>query len=135
MFVRVARAGVMICLLASFFCASQSADAKEATNAKKSRLKRVISYQNNQDLFYNYQVGPCPSGTVAPMYVSPQPVPAHVGRTYTTYQPLMPHEYLNHHTRSHYGYAQGSGWTRTKVRYRTRGLWWQDVAHNLSPSY
>ena len=61
----------------------------------------MISYQDKRDLFANYYVGPQPSGTAAQMYVSPQPVPANVGHTYTTYQPLMPHEYPQYKHHSH----------------------------------
>ena len=85
--------------------------------------KRTISYQSKQDLFANYYEGPDPSGTAAAMYVSPRPVPVSVGHTYTTYQPFMPHEYLYRHTRSHYAYCPGCGWSRAKIRYRTHGLW------------
>ena len=53
------------------------------------------------------------------MYVSPLPVPANVGHTYTTYQPFMPHEYMYNHQRSYYTYNRGAGWTRTNVRYGT----------------
>lgn len=84
---------------------------------------RSISYQGKQDLFYNFYEGPDPSGTAAAMYISPVPVPAHVGHTYVPYQPLMPHEMLYKHTRTHYAYNPGAGWSRAKVRYRTGGLW------------
>ncbi len=97
--------------------------------------QRIITYQDKKDLFANYYVGPCPCGTAAQMYVSPLPVPANVGHTYTTYQPLMPHEFLYKHTRSHYAHAPGAGWTRSKVRWRTRGLRIQDVMHNLSNKF
>lgn len=80
---------------------------------------RPLSYQAQKDLFYNYYVGPGPSGTAAQLYVSPLPVPAFVGHTYVTYQPFMPHEYLYRHQRSYYTYNQGAGWTRTNVRYNT----------------
>ncbi len=100
-----------------------------------SAWQRIITYQDKQDLFANSYVGPCPCGTAAQMYVSPRPVPANVGHTYTTYQPLMPHEFLYKHTRSHYAHAPGAGWTRSKVRWRTRGLRIQDVMHNLSPKF
>jgi hypothetical protein len=80
---------------------------------------RPISYQAQHDLFYNYYVGPGPSGAVAQMYVSPQPVPAFVGHTYNTYQPFYPHEYLYRHQRSYYTHNEGAGWTRTNVRYST----------------
>ena len=83
--------------------------------------KRRISYQHQTDLFYNYYVGPGPSGAAAQMYISPQPTPAFVGHTWVTYQPFMPHEYLYRHKRSYYTYNPGAGWTRTNVRYRTGG--------------
>jgi hypothetical protein len=120
---------LIVCLLAGACQWSGSAQAQEG------RWKRIISYQGKNDLFANYQAGPEPSGIGAQMYVSPLPTPPIVGHTYTTYQPLMPHEYLHRHTRSHYGYEQGSGWTRSKVRYRTRGLRIQDWKHNLSNLY
>ncbi|RIK86988.1 MAG: hypothetical protein DCC67_02260 [Planctomycetota bacterium] len=85
--------------------------------------RRVISYQNKQDLFYNNYEGPNPSGVPVAMYPSPRPVPVHVGHTYFTYQPFYPQEYLYKHTRSHYAYHPGCGWSRAKVRYRTGGLW------------
>lgn len=87
--------------------------------------RRRISQQRPNDLFYNYYVGPQPSGTAAEMYVSPLPVPANFGHTYTTYQPLMPHEYLYKHHRGYWTHFPGSGWTRTKARYGTAGGPWQ----------
>jgi hypothetical protein len=105
-----------------------------AARATEGAWKRTISYQNKQDLFYNYYEGPDPSGTAAAMYVSPRPVPVHVGHTYTTYQPLMPHEYLYAHKRTHYAHTPGAGWSRAKVRYGTAGLrldhWWWEHAWN-----
>ena len=106
-----------------------------AAQAWEGKWKRTISYQDKNDLFYNYQVGPNPSGTAAQMYVSPRPVPPHVGHTYTTYQPLMPHEYMYKHTRSHYAYQRGAGWSRSKIRYRTCGLRLQDYLHDLNCCY
>lgn len=109
--------------------------SRPAAQAAEGTWQRVISYQDKRDLFANYYVGPYPSGTAAQMYVSPQPVPANVGHTYVTYQPLMPHEYLYKHTRSHYAYTPGAGWYRSKVRWRTRGLILQDIGHALNPNY
>ena len=84
--------------------------------------KRRVSYQYQKDLFYNYYTYPGPyAGPGAQLYVSPQPVPAFVGHTYTTYQPFMPHEYLYGHQRAYYTYNRGAGWTRTNVRYCTLG--------------
>ena len=93
--------------------------------------KRAVSEQRPNDLFYNSYVGPNPSGTAAQMYVSPLPIPAHVGHTYTTYQPLMPHEYMYNHTRSYWTHHNGAGWTRTKVRYNTFGGGWQACKFGL----
>lgn len=70
------------------------------------------------DLFYNYWVNPNCGGMGAAMYVSPRPVPAWVGQTYITYQPLMPHEFMyHHHHRYHRYYNDGRGLTRTSVHY------------------
>jgi hypothetical protein len=86
--------------------------------------QRRISYQRQKDLFYNYYAQPGPFyNTPGKMYVSPLPVPANVGHTYTTYQPYMPHEYLYRHKRAYYTYNPGAGWTRTNVRYGTCGTW------------
>ena len=39
-----------------------------------------------------------------------------VGHTYSTYQPLMPHEFLHkHHRTYHQSYNMGMGLNRTKV--------------------
>ena len=98
--------------------------------------QRTISYQGKQDLFYNFYEGPDGCGTAAAMYVSPRPVPAFVGHTYTTYQPLMPHEYLYRHTRTHYAHNPGAGWSRAKIRYRTYGLRLDDMLWQLNgPKY
>jgi hypothetical protein len=106
-----------------------------SADAVEPMLRREISYQSKQDLFYNFYEGPFPSSPTAHMYISPQPVPPHVGHTYTTYQPFMPHEYLYKHKRSHYAYTPGAGWTRAKVRYKTYGLGLQHVLWKMSPQF
>ena len=71
------------------------------------------------DLFYNYYVPPTCGGTGAELYISPRPIPPHVGHTFITYQPLMPHEFLYHHKRTYHRYYNGGqGLTRTSVKYR-----------------
>ena len=71
------------------------------------------------DLFYNFYVPPTAGGVGAQMYLAPGPVPPHVGHTYYTYQPFMPHELLYKHKRVyHRYYNEGRGLTRTSVR------WW-----------
>ncbi|MDZ4658219.1 MAG: hypothetical protein SH868_11635 [Bythopirellula sp.] len=129
MAIRILAVGMMACLMGSLFdCATGRAEVE-------GRYKRVISYQSKNDLFYNFYEGPQPSGTAAQMYVAPLPVPIHVGHSYTTYQPLMPHEMMYHHHRSHYAHTPGAGWTRAKIRYGTRGLRLQDMFHDLSNKY
>lgn len=54
----------------------------------------------------------------AQMYVAPVPVPAWVGHTYYTYQPLYPHEMMYQHThRYHSYYDNNRGLNRTRVHY------------------
>ena len=93
--------------------------------------KRRISYQRPNDLFYNYYVGPYPNGTAGQMYVSPRPVPAQMGHTYTTYQPFMPHEMLYKHQRAYWTHHDQGGWTRTNVRYGAIDSCWQVLNYRL----
>lgn len=68
------------------------------------------------DLFYNFYVPNNCGGAPAALYIAPRPVPALVGHTYYTYQPLMPHEMLYPHLRTYrQWYDGGRGVTRTKV--------------------
>jgi hypothetical protein len=127
--IRILAVGMLACLVGTVL---DSANAKAEV---EGRYKRVISYQNKGDLFYNFYEGPQPSGTAAQMYVSPLPVPAYVGHSYTTYQPLMPHEMMYHHCRTHYAHTPGAGWSRAKIRYCTYGLRLQDIVHNLNIRY
>ena len=68
------------------------------------------------DLFYNFWNGPNCGGVAAQLYIAPHPVPAYVGHTFYTYQPLMPHEMLYTHKRTyHRYYDEGRGLNRTRV--------------------
>ena len=79
----------------------------------KSVQCRFYGY-GQPDLFRNYYVPPACGGLGAQAYISPGPVPAHVGHTYITYQPLMPHEFMYHHHRTyHQKHDEGRGLTRT----------------------
>jgi hypothetical protein len=76
-------------------------------------------HYGEHDLFYNYWIGGYCGANTAPLYISPRPVPPHVGHTFITYQPLMPHEFMyKHHRTYHRYYDNGMGLTRTCVRYR-----------------
>lgn len=71
------------------------------------------------DLFYNFYQAPNCGGVGAQMYLAPMPIPPHVGHTYYTYQPFMPHELLYKHKRTyHRYYDEGRGLTRTSIRWR-----------------
>lgn len=82
-------------------------------------------FYGQPDLFYNYYAWPSCTGVGAQLYISPIPVPPHVGHTFITYQPLYPHEFLyTHHRTYHRYYNGGQGLNRTHVRYRA-SLFWQ----------
>ncbi|MFM8252427.1 MAG: hypothetical protein ACKOBW_12580 [Planctomycetota bacterium] len=75
-------------------------------------------YYGQPDLFYNYFAGSNCSPQGAQLYVSPGPIPQHVGHTYITYQPLMPHEFMYpHHRTYHREYDDGRGFTRASVHW------------------
>jgi len=47
-------------------------------------------------------------GLTAGKYIAPHPIPSHVGHSYRTYEPLMPHEMLYEHDRSYFNYYNPS---------------------------
>lgn len=69
-------------------------------------------------LFYNYYTQGQSNTVNAQMYLSPIPVPANVGHTFYTYQPLQPEHYLYaHKDRFHNHYDAGRGLNRTRAIY------------------
>jgi hypothetical protein len=85
------------------------------------------------NLFPQYYTQPGASLTTAAMYPAPHWVPSHVGHTYYTYQPLMPHEMLYQHSRNYYNYYNTGGYygspnalNRTQVR-------WQSGTNHMGP--
>ena len=58
------------------------------------------------NLFYNYYTQGA-NQVNAQMYIAPRPVPAYVGHSYYTYQPLMPHEHMYTHARNYYKWYAG----------------------------
>lgn len=89
----------------------------------------VPNTYGDPDLFYNFWVPPgcyaegggaaaTPNSVGAQLYIAPHPVPAYVGHTFYTYQPLMPHEMLYPHSRHyHRYYDEGRGYNRTCVKW------------------
>jgi len=69
-------------------------------------------------LFANQYTQGFANQATAQMYIAPVPVPAWVGHTYYTYEPLYPHELTySHHHRYHSYYDGGRGLNRTHVSY------------------
>ena len=86
----------------------------------------LYRFYGQPDLFYNYYAWPSCTGLGAELYVSPRPVPPHVGHTYITYQPLYPHEFMyDHHRTYHRYYNGGQGLNRTHVSYHSSWLPWR----------
>ena len=61
-----------------------------------------LAMNHHPDVFYNHYLPPAMDGTAASMYPAPMPVPARVGQTQYTYQPLLPHEHMYRHSRVYY---------------------------------
>lgn len=73
-----------------------------------------------QTLFANQYTQGYTNQATAQMYVSPVPVPAWVGHTYITYEPLYPHEFMYRHTKRYHSYYDGGrGLDSTRVHYST----------------
>lgn len=86
----------------------------------------LYRFYGQPDLFYNYYAWPSCTGLGAELYVSPRPVPPHVGHTNITYQPLYPHEFMyDHHRTYHRYYNGGQGLNRTHVSYHSSWLPWR----------
>ena len=67
--------------------------------------------------YYNYVAQP---GHPAALYPSPIYTPPIAGRTYITYAPLMPHEFLYAHSRTYRQRkpaCEGGGYTEISIRY------------------
>ena len=108
----------MSLLLAAMFGFSAAPTANAEEQAKAACAHCQALKNGNPNLFYNFYAPEECGGLPATMYVAPQPVPASVGHTYITYQPMMPHEMLYPHHRSYYRYYDGGrGMTRAHVRY------------------
>ena len=90
----------------------------ESVSISQARAEGV-RHSTPDDLFYNNYVPPVGPGSVgAAMYPCPRPAPALVGRTYVTYQPLMPQEFLYMHHRVYRTFHDDAPKTTTHVH------WW-----------
>ncbi len=110
---------LVLAVLAGGLLFSQPAEAQHHGHHRANCPNCRPQTNGQPDLFYNFYVPGYCGGVPAQLYVAPRPVPPHVGHTYFTYQPFMPHELLYKHKRSyHRYYHNGRGLTRTHVR------WW-----------
>ena len=109
-----------------------------ATVAAMSVAAAPVSAQFGQgnsanNLHSQYYTQPGASTVQAGMYMAPHYVPPHVGHTYYTYQPIMPHEMMYVHNRNYYNYYNTGGYyggynalNKTQVR-------WQSGANHMGP--
>jgi len=58
------------------------------------------------NLFYNHYTQGA-NQVNSQLYLAPRPVPAYVGHSYYTYQPLQPHEHMYEHARNYYNWYAG----------------------------
>ncbi len=85
------------------------------------------------NLFSQYTTQGGASQATAGLYPAPHPVPRHVGASWYTYQPLMPHEMMYTHSRNYYNYYNdnafyGGGGSLNKTTVR-----WQNGSAGVAP--
>lgn len=78
-----------------------TANAQEAAESAADQTPLAAN------LFYNYYTQGGMNQVDAAMYIAPRPVPAYVGHSYYTYQPLLPHEHMYAHVRNYYKWTPG----------------------------
>lgn len=99
---RLPAASLSLLLLAATAFAQDNAPLAENSGAPGMLPEYATGQVSNPDVFYNFYPNSYAGATSAQLYLAPRPVPAMVGHTYYTYQPLMPHEYLYAHKRVYY---------------------------------
>jgi len=85
------------------------------------------------NLFSQYSTQPGASLTQAGMYPAPHPVPAYVGHSYYTYQPLMPHEMMYQHSRNYYNYYNTGGYYGGNDALNKTQVRWQSGSNHMGP--
>ncbi|MEC9093293.1 MAG: hypothetical protein VX438_11340 [Planctomycetota bacterium] len=121
-------------------CAAQQPSALHPV-AHPQTAETPLAINQRPDLFYNFYLHPAADSTAAAMYPAPMPVPARVGQSYYTYQPLLLHEHMYRHDRVYYrphgtrdmfyvdpcnNQAEGQTYTKTSVI-------WTYGSNHLSP--
>ena len=72
-------------------------------------------------------------GITAGKYPAPHPVPAHVGESYYTYQPLMPHEMLYEHQRNYFNYYNDGSFRGGGPSLNVTSVRWQNGHSSFGP--
>lgn len=84
-------------------------------------------------IFSQYTTQGSASLATAGIYPAPHPVPSHVGSSYYTYQPLMPHEMLYPHARNYFNYYNDSSYCGGGGSLNITSVRWQDSASSVAP--
>jgi hypothetical protein len=84
-------------------------------------------------LFSQYSTQGGASSAHAGMYPAPHPVPRHVGSSYYTYQPLMPHEMMYTHSRNYYNYYNDSSYYGGGGSLNKTSVKWQNGCAGIAP--
>ncbi len=85
------------------------------------------------NLFSQYYTQPGASQVTAGAYNAPHWVPSHVGHTYYTYQPLMPHEMMYQHSRNYYNYYNTGGYYGSPNALNKTTVRWQSGSNHMGP--
>jgi hypothetical protein len=85
------------------------------------------------NLFAQYYTQPGASLVEAEMYNAPHWVPYHVGHSYYTYQPLMPHEMMYQHSRNYYNYYNTGGYYGAPNALNKTTVRWQSGTNHMGP--
>lgn len=93
-------------------------------------MAQFDSGNSANNLFSQYYTQPGASQVQAGMYPAPHYVPANVGHTYYTYQPVMPHEMMYHHSRNYFNYYNTGGYVDgCDALNRTQVKWYSGANH------
>jgi hypothetical protein len=91
-------AACSLVVVGSVFASTAEAQQCNGRGFRNGLCQRHYAGPDTSDLFRQYYADPGACGIVgAELYPSPLPVPAHVGHTYYTYQPMYPHMWMDPH--------------------------------------
>ena len=72
-------------------------------------------------------------GLSAGKYLAPHPVPSHVGHSYRTYEPLMPHEMMYEHQRNYFNYYNDNSFRGGGPSLNITSVRWQNGSQGVRP--